>query len=116
MSVHLEIGRLGESIAVAWLEAKGYTILERNWKYGRKEIDILACCEQVLHIIEVKTRRNNQFGFPEEQVDRRKIRALQAAATAYQEMHPQWRRLQYDILAINLQQTAHQLLFLEDIS
>lgn len=116
MSVHLEIGRLGESMAVAWLEARGFSILERNWKYGRKEIDILACKQQVLHVIEVKTRRGGQFGFPEEQVDRRKIRSLQLVAAAYLEIHPQWRRLQYDILAITLQSWQHEVVFLEDIS
>lgn len=116
MPVHLEIGRLGESMAVAWLEARGFTILERNWKSGRKEIDILAANSQVLHVIEVKTRRSEQFGLPEEQVNRRKIKYLQTAAAAYLETHPQWRRLQFDILAITLDAKGHHILLLEDIS
>jgi putative endonuclease len=116
LPVHLEIGRLGESMAVAWLEARGFTILERNWKFGRKEIDILAADRQVLHVIEVKTRRSHQFGLPEEQVNRRKIRFLQTAAAAYLEMHPQWRRLQFDILAITLDKNGPNLVLLEDIS
>jgi putative endonuclease len=116
LSTHLDIGRFGEQIAAEWLLKQGYDLLSRNWKYRRMEIDIIACKNGILHFVEVKTRRSDFFGLPEEQVNRRKIKHLQEAAAAYQEEHPQWRRMQFDILAINLNLKGNSIVLLEDIS
>jgi len=75
--------------ASEWLVAKRYSVLHRNWRYGRKEIDIIAAKEGTLHIIEIKTRRTADFGPPETQVNRRKIKHLREAAAGFLEEHPQ---------------------------
>jgi putative endonuclease len=116
LTTHLAIGRYGEKIAGEWLIANGFALLCRNWRYGRKEIDLIASKQGILHIIEVKTRRGKAFGQPEEQVNRRKLAYLKAAAEAYLEENPQWRKIQFNILAINLQPGHTEIILLEDIS
>lgn len=116
MISHLAVGRNGEEIARSWLLSNGYQVLHNNWRNGRKEIDLIAVKSGILHFIEVKTRRGNDFGFPEEQVTRKKIRNLQAAATAYLEENPQWRKIQFDILSIELRPAGNAIYFIEDIS
>ena len=95
---------------------KGYTILACNWKYGRKEIDIIASLDNILHFIEVKTRRGHGFGMPEEQVTRKKLKNIKTAAEAYLEIFPQWRRVQFDIVSIIYAPGGHNIQLLEDIS
>ncbi|MBL7728247.1 MAG: YraN family protein, partial [Dinghuibacter sp.] len=51
-----ETGAKGERLAAMWLEANGFTIVERNWRHGRYEIDLLAHRDGILHVVEVKTR------------------------------------------------------------
>lgn len=116
MTTHLAIGRYGEQIAAEWLVANGFSIMHANWRYGRKEIDLIATKSGTLHIIEVKTRRGKDFGPPEEQVTRRKLKYLQEAAAAYQEEFPQWRKIQFDILSIILEPGQIMMELLEDIS
>jgi putative endonuclease len=58
-------GDEGEELAAIHLKKKGYTILERNWRFKRWEVDIIASQGKFLHFFEVKTRRSNRFGNPE---------------------------------------------------
>lgn len=83
MAKHNELGKEGEDEASAYLRDKGYTILHRNWHAGRKELDIVALKDKELIIVEVKTRRNEEFGNPEDAVTPRKIRNIVASADAY---------------------------------
>ena len=61
-----DTGNFGENLACNYLKEKGFTILVQNWRYKHLEIDIIACKENKLHIIEVKTRSSIQFGYPEQ--------------------------------------------------
>lgn len=83
MASHNELGTKGEDIAARFLEVAGYTILERNWRSGHREIDIVARKEDLLIIIEVKTRSGTSFGDPEDAVTDKKIRRIVSAADAY---------------------------------
>lgn len=83
MAVHNELGKEGEGIATGYLAGNGYRIRHRNWRSGKKEIDIVAEKEGELVIVEVKTRRNDAFGNPEDAVDDRKIRNIISSADAY---------------------------------
>ncbi len=82
-----EKGARGEDIAAAYLEGKGYTVLERNFRAKRGEIDLI--CRHIQHgrpvlvFVEVKMRRGVAFGRPEEAVDARKQVRMEAAAEAY---------------------------------
>ena len=83
MAQHNELGKLGEELACRYLIGKGYKILERNWRNKHKEIDIIAMDGKELVIVEVKTRRNDDFGEPFLSVTRQKQRLLISAANSY---------------------------------
>lgn len=83
MADHNDTGNKGEELAEKYLRQQGYEILERNWHFGKNEIDIIARDGDFLVIAEVKTRRTNNFGDPEEFVTRAKQRSLIKAANGY---------------------------------
>ncbi|MBE7173956.1 MAG: YraN family protein [Williamsia sp.] len=116
MSWHIQLGKRGEQLAKAYLTEKGFLILSVNWKYSRYEIDLIASKEEVLHFIEVKTRSNERFGLPEESVDKQKMRRLMKAADQYLYLHPGWKWVQYDVLAITIRgNQAPRFFVIEDV-
>lgn len=78
-----QVGNEGEELAAAYLESKGYTILERNYFFERAEVDIVAYDETCIVFVEVKQRRNTRFGKPEEFVTQEKIDNMYKAAEAW---------------------------------
>jgi len=102
MATHNQLGKRGEALAVTYLVQKTYTILFQNWRYSHYEIDIIATKNNKLHFVEVKTRSNNHFGYPEESVTKKKFRYLQQAADEFLHQHPGHYRIQYDILSITI--------------
>lgn len=102
MASHNDFGKKGEALAKEYLVQNGYQILHENWRHSRYEIDIIALHQEVLHFIEVKARRSTRFGFPEESVDKKKLRNLVNAAEEFLYLYPGWKRIQYDILAISV--------------
>lgn len=109
------VGDLGESLARSFLEEEGYEILETNWRHGHLEIDIIAAKGGTLHVVEVKTLRRGTAGFPEENVNRKKLKNLMVAADHYMASHQTWPRLQFDILSIRLGEGEHEYLMIEDV-
>jgi putative endonuclease len=102
MAKHNEIGQFGEQKAADFLELKGYKILDRNWRHGRAEIDIVAMDKATLVFAEVKTRSNDLFERPESAVDEKKRRLLTRAAVAYmRKIEHEW-AIRFDILAVIL--------------
>ena len=83
MAAHNDLGKWGEDLAADYLRDKGYVIIDRDWKSGHHDLDIVAKEDETLVIVEVKTRRNRLFGNPEEAVDYRKLRSLQMAINHY---------------------------------
>ena len=69
-------GKLGEKIASNFLQKNGYSIIDRNFKVKFGEIDIIASKDDVIHIIEVKTKTSDNKGFPYEQVNSKKLKNL----------------------------------------
>lgn len=82
------LGKLGEEIAVKYLQKLGYRILERNFHKRYCELDIVALDKETLVFIEVKTRRGTQYGMPQEAITPFKIRTLIRSAQYYKLMHP----------------------------
>jgi len=78
-----ELGKRGEDAAAAYLERIGMHVIERNWRSGRGEIDIVALDGDVLVLCEVKTRTSGRAGSPEEAVSPAKQRRLVRLAEAY---------------------------------
>jgi len=78
-----DLGAKGEALAARYLEVQGFRIRERNVRFRRGEIDIVAQDGPILVFVEVKTRRSRRFGSPLESVDPRKRRKLWALARTY---------------------------------
>ncbi|MBA3829305.1 MAG: YraN family protein [Taibaiella sp.] len=104
MSKHKETGIKGEQIAVKFLINKGYSVLHTNWRFGKKEVDIIATKGDTLVFVEVKTRRNFDFGFPEESVNERKKGFLRIAAEAFINENMGYPCIRFDIISILLEQ------------
>lgn len=100
MAQHNEFGQICEDRAAAYLMARGYTIRDRNWRLGHKEIDIIAQKDGVLAIVEVKARRNDRFGDAADAVTDRKIRNLVQAANAYVRYHRLDFAVRFDLVTI----------------
>jgi putative endonuclease len=100
MAAHNELGRWGEDLAAAFLEEKGYELIERDWKSGHHDLDIVAKDGSTLVIVEVKTRRNRLYGNPEEAIDYRKRRSLLSAINHYTKSHRLYSNVRFDIISI----------------
>jgi len=87
---NLATGKLGENIAKEYLENKGYKIIEQNYKTKYGEIDLVAKKGNELIFIEVRTKRGEDFGTPEETINKNKLRKLWGNARAY----AAWKRWQ----------------------
>jgi len=112
-----EVGTIGEGLAAQWLLQQGFTILKRNFRHGRYEVDIVAGRNAVLHFVEVKCRRSVTHGHPEESVNRKKLEhILQGGAGWLVRWTTGYRRVQYDVLAITLQDPAPpEYILFEDV-
>jgi putative endonuclease len=116
MASHNDLGKEGEDMAVSWLAANGYEILHRNWRHSYYEIDIIALKNNILHIIEVKSRYASRFGHPEDSVTKKKFKNLQRAANEFLFLNPGHKWIQYGILAITLYRDKEPEFFLlEDV-
>ncbi len=100
MTSKKQTGQDGERKAADYLISKGYTILERNYRYKRAEIDLIVEKEGWLIFVEVKTRTSSYFGYPEEFVDKPQQSMIFDAADQY--MYEQnWEgNVRYDIVSI----------------
>jgi putative endonuclease len=97
------LGRGGESLAATWLEARGMRVLARNWRCAYGEADLVAEAAGVLVFIEVKTRRGDVMGAPEEAITATKRRRLIATAQTYLVEHDREQQpYRIDVLAIQL--------------
>lgn len=116
MAKHNTTGHLGEEMAVAFLLKNGFTILQKNWRHSHWEVDVIASRSDTLHFIEVKTRRSERFGFPEDDVSRKKMENLINASEEYLFLHPDWKKIQFDILSISLSKNKlPEYFFIEDV-
>jgi len=88
MAAKDELGRAGERRAVAHLTARGFDILDRNWRAAGGEVDVVARVGAHLVFVEVKTRRSDLFGDPLEAVDARKRARIWRLAHAWCAAHP----------------------------
>ncbi len=80
---NLKTGRLGEEIAKKYLQSNRYAIIEQNYRTRRAEIDLIALYKGILVFIEVRTKKSERFGIPEESLNRNKKIKLMANAKAY---------------------------------
>lgn len=97
-----EIGRKGEDFACNYLRKNGFTILERNWRFSKAEIDIIAKANEVLVFVEVKTKSYTFYGKPEESVTEKKQALIIDAANQYMESIGHEWEIRFDIIGLIL--------------
>lgn len=100
MALHTELGKKGEELAVAFLLKNGYKILEKNWRFGKAEVDIIALKNTTLAVVEVKTRSTDYFGNPQDFVNAKKIGLLVTAINEYVISKNLDVEVRFDIIAI----------------
>lgn len=100
MAEHNQLGKEGEDEAATYLVRHGYDILHRNWRFRKLELDIVAQKDNQLIIVEVKTRRNEDFGTPDEAVTDRKIRRIISATDQYLKRFEIDTSVRFDIICI----------------
>ena len=101
MASHNEYGNLGEEAAVNYLRTKGYIILDRHWRTGHKEVDIVAETEGTLVLVEVKARRSEWQCRPMDVLTPMKIRNIVQAADAYVRYKRLDMPIRYDLITIS---------------
>ncbi len=94
-----DIGKSGEDAAVSYLEAEGYVILDRNWRCGHKELDIVCTDGKLIVVVEVKTRLNGEE-YPAELLDAGKKRNLLRAGAAYIKSKGMEKELRFDLILL----------------
>jgi len=95
------LGRRGEELAVSYLEEKEYLILQRNYRSGAGEIDIVAQDGGCLVFVEVRARTTQEYGTPEESITPSKAQRLIEVAQGYlQEQGESAREWRIDLVAI----------------
>jgi len=111
-----ELGRRGEQWAAAWLEERGMTIVDANWRCARGEIDLVARDGGELVVVEVKTRRGTSHGHALEAVTPAKAARLRTLAHAWREAHPDERGLlRIDVVGITLADGRREVLHVRGI-
>ena len=83
----VRLGKRGEEMAAGYLKSAGYGILASNYRCRWGEIDLIARDGEELAFVEVRTRRSNDYGTPQESITRRKTQHLMAAAQDYLQNH-----------------------------
>jgi len=95
-----EFGVTGEQMAARYLEEQGYVILDRNYRRGHKEVDIIALDHGELAVVEVKTRTSEGVFAAEQAVDHRKRQNIIRVANNYVRRYHRTEPLRFDIIAI----------------
>lgn len=85
---HLQLGKIGEDLAATWMMEHGFRLLHRNWKLkGGVELDIVAFKDNLLHVVEVKTRSSDMYVDPMAAIDRQKLMRLYRGTFIYKKYY-----------------------------
>jgi len=93
-------GQHAEQLAARYLKCRGYHIWRTNWRWGRKELDLVARYRGELVIVEVKSRDHNGVNLPSEVVDRQKQRNIVLAAEAFIRLNHCCMPTRFDVIAV----------------
>ncbi len=114
MAQHNELGKKGEQLAVDFLLKNGYKIIERNYRFDKAEVDIIAKKENILAVIEVKTRSTTDFGNPQDFVKPKQIKNLVKAVDEYINENDLDLEVRFDIIAIVKEKNGYDIEHLEN--
>lgn len=114
MADHNALGKLGEIKAMEFLQSKGYKILRQNFYYNKGEVDILAQIEDLLVVVEVKTRSSAIFGDPQDFLKPKQINRIVEATDAFMTLNNIECEVRFDIIAIVISENDITIEHLED--
>ncbi|HEY0091555.1 MAG TPA: YraN family protein [Flavobacterium sp.] len=114
MAAHNELGKLGEEMAIEYLQKEGYKILATNWFFQKAEIDIIARKDDVVAVVEVKTRSTLDFGLPQDFVKPKKIQSIVKAVNEFLTSNNLDVNTRFDIIAINKHNENFNIEHLQD--
>lgn len=114
MAQHNELGKKGEQLATQYLLDNNYKILEKNYRYLKAEVDIIAQKAETLVAVEVKTRTSAYFGNPEEFVNPKKIKLLISAIDNYVIERDLDVEVRFDIISIITNKNKTNIEHIED--
>ena len=114
MATHNDFGIEGEAIAERYLTTKGYSILAKNYRFEKSEIDIIAKKENILIFVGVKARTDNRYGFPEEAISDKKKEKLMEGAEAYLLENNLQCPIRFDVIAITKSANSIEIEHIED--
>ena len=114
MAEHNELGKHGEELAVEFLQQNGYEIIETNWTFQKAEIDIIAQKDNIIAIVEVKTRSSIEFGLPQDFVKPKKIQLLVKAVNEYVISNNLDVEIRFDIIAISMEGKEYNMEHIEN--
>ncbi len=113
MAENHDLGTQGEELALAHIQQLGYELLEKNWRFRKMEIDLIARDKKQIVFIEVKTRANDSFGKPYEFVSLSKQKLIARGANFYLENNNVHAEARFDIISITLE-PSYRLEHLKD--
>lgn len=114
MAEHNDLGLRGEQLAVEHLLSRGYDILERNYRHGKIEVDIIAKIKNVLAVVEVKTRSSKVFGNPQDFISNKQISNIASAINEYLVKNDLDLEVRFDVIAITMYGQKTELTHLKD--
>lgn len=114
MAQHNELGKKGEELAIDYLLNNGYSIVEKNYRFKKAEVDIIAKKGDVLIAVEVKTRSSIYYGNPQEFVNPKKIQLLVSAIDNYVNEYDLDVEIRFDIIAVIKEQNSFKIEHIED--
>lgn len=114
MAQHNELGKKGEQLAVDFLVENNYNIVERNYRFDKAEVDIIAQKGDILAIVEVKTRSSLDFGNPQDFVKPKQIKNLVKAVDEYVTENDLDVEVRFDIIAIVKENNSYNIEHLEN--
>lgn len=102
MAQHNDLGKWGEDLAANFLIDKGYVIRERDWKCGKRDIDIIALApdQATVVFVEVKTRTTNELEEPQDAVNRQKVKSIGMATHLYIKQFDVVENVRFDIISV----------------
>ncbi|MEN8156788.1 MAG: YraN family protein [Bacteroidota bacterium] len=109
-----EKGRRAEKVAAQYLRARGYRIWKSNWRWGRRELDLVALHGNELVVVEVKARLGNEVNHPSEVVDGLKQRNIILATDAFIRLYDCRRPTRFDVIAVSYQEGGEEIEHIEN--
>jgi putative endonuclease len=116
LSAKQQQGQMAEQAALAFLQARGLQLIERNARFSVGELDLILRDENTLVFVEVRQRKSNAFGGAAQSIDRRKMKKCALAAQCWLKMHPQFRnsRCRFDAVLLTGRENDWRIEWLEN--